>query len=353
MLKLPDTDVLFILDCCYAAQAFSRVEIGRRRFELFTATPPHMKARAPSMKETFTANLTKSLMKLLNENPQGFSTSQLYKEVYFQQELKRKPLLFDQSSKDYGKIWLRPFPRVEDDLTSNSATKKTEKQPKIFIDLRLEMESMPDQLTMNELARAMQYLPHVKLLRFEHLHAPEEELREFMRGIKQAMLLKPLLAKVRRRLAEKKAAQQGLEPPVKDEDCPSKSALYTQRRRSTLYDWSSSKEYIPHGNSATITTIQTVTDAQSHPHTAVESHEVERATERLEYSRFASIGRLFQISYNVDFSGFGEALKRLFTRLKRSWSRKRFWKIFVLATIISAISIYLKRCNSWHQLYKV
>lgn len=61
------------------------------------------------------------------------------------------------------------------------------------------MNTMPDQLVMNELATSTQYLPHVRQLQFVGLIAPEDQLEEFMRGIKKAAALCPLIVRLRHR----------------------------------------------------------------------------------------------------------------------------------------------------------
>jgi len=96
-LKLLDADVLLIVDCCYAANAFARHEYGKRKFELMSATPPTRWARAPSEVGSFTKAFTDWLEKLLAECPEGFSTSRLYREVYWRQSDEIKPFMFDQS----------------------------------------------------------------------------------------------------------------------------------------------------------------------------------------------------------------------------------------------------------------
>lgn len=76
-LKLPDTDILTIIDCCYAARAFNRSEIGKRKFELLAATSASDEARVPQDPRSFTTALCDTLEDLLNRSPKGFTTSKL------------------------------------------------------------------------------------------------------------------------------------------------------------------------------------------------------------------------------------------------------------------------------------
>ncbi|GME26788.1 hypothetical protein AOQ84DRAFT_195078 [Neofusicoccum parvum] len=47
-LKIPDTDQLLIVDCCFAAKAFSTRELGKRKFELLSSAPPGKEALGPA-----------------------------------------------------------------------------------------------------------------------------------------------------------------------------------------------------------------------------------------------------------------------------------------------------------------
>lgn len=234
-LNIPDADIFLVIDCCHAAQAFARQEVGKRKFELLSSTPPDKRARGPSQ-GSFTKAFTDLLEHLLKDFPQGFSTSKLYREIYFQQHTTLKPFLFDQSPFDFGKIWLRPMnPDEKPSLKNHSGS-----ESRATIDLRLHMTKMPDQLMVSELAKAMQYLPYVEELQFEDLRAPDAQLAEFIVGLNKARVLKPLVAKLRRRLAVKRMKQQGIDVSPGSAPAPHKSPLNTRPRNSPLYDWSAS-----------------------------------------------------------------------------------------------------------------
>jgi len=247
-LKLPDTDILVIVDCCFAARAFSRTEMGRRKFELLTATPPLQLTPSPRHPHSFTTALCDALDHLLETEKHGFTTAKLYRHVYFSREDRRKPFLFDQSRFDYGKIWLKPFTRVSPTTNGNGLDTTAEDQPPAkerhyYVDLRLQMSSMPDQLMMNQLATSMQYLPHVKELRFHHLHAPEDQLEEFMNGIRKAAILRPLVVRLRHRRAMKELQERRLKDSLSEIEAPQSTphpTMHTKPADRSIYDWSGS-----------------------------------------------------------------------------------------------------------------
>ena len=234
-LNIPDADIFLIIDCCYAAQAFTRQEVGKRKFELLSSTPPDKRARGPSQ-GSFTKAFTDLLEHLLKDFPQGFSTSKLYREIYFRQHPTLKPFLFDQSPFGFGKIWLRPMnPDAKPPLKDDSGS-----EPRATIDLRLHMTKMPDQLMVSELAKALQYLPYVEELQFKDLRAPDAQLTEFIVGLNKARVLKPLVAELRRRLAVRRMKQQGIDVSPGSAPAPHNSPLNACPRNSPLYDWSAS-----------------------------------------------------------------------------------------------------------------
>ena len=198
-LRLPQTDILFILDCCFAAQAFARVGLGKRKYELLAASAP--KTMVPSAKHlnSFTYHLSKTLEKMLGEpkHANGFSTSELYRRVYHQRGDTVKPFLFDQSLHDYGKIWLRPQKRLE--AQQSGYVKHT-----ASISLTLHMANIPSPAQVNELARALQYIPHVDQIEFGDMHAPTEEILGFLRGMRKVMYVRKLIKSLRERIAAKK-----------------------------------------------------------------------------------------------------------------------------------------------------
>ena len=196
-LRLPHADILFIVDCCYAARAFASEGLGRRKYELMAAAPPDGFVPSAKHNDSFTRRLCDTLEKMLSEvkHSRGFPTSELYRRVYHQIRADIKPFLFDQSLFDYGKIWIRPQEVLPQPVLR---AKKL-----VTIDLTLRMTDMPSAAQINELARSLQYIPHVDEIKIGDMHAPAEEIQEFFFGMKRAMYIKKIMRRLRERIDKK------------------------------------------------------------------------------------------------------------------------------------------------------
>ncbi len=233
-----------ILDCCYAAKAFAREHVGKRKFELITSAPHDQESPAPHLPHSFTKTLYDSLKRLLDENPKGFCTSHLYREVYHTMPIceppkpsNPKPLLFDQARHSFGKIWLRP--QVETDRPPRA------REEGRYLKLTFRLNANPDLAVMNELALHLQFLPHVDQIRFEDLYAPKEQITDFMKLVLQARKLKPLIRKIHakrqlRKIAEMRMGENGTETPS------SLLKLTLDHNHHPAYDWSSASEVSDH-----------------------------------------------------------------------------------------------------------
>ena len=224
-----------ILDCCYAAKAFAREPIGKQKFELLTSAGAHNTVPAPGQLGSFTSVLLDVLRKLLDANPNGFCTSQLYRELFHSipQNIQTNPMLIDQSRQSYGKIWLRPQESVFD-------TKLDTKKEGRFLNLNLQLNDEPNDVVMNELALALQYLPHVVKVRFVSLYAPRHQLESFMRSVSLAQKLRPLVRKLHariklRKLTEMAQNNKAIPPPASFLDILFKPISHP------IYDWSSAR----------------------------------------------------------------------------------------------------------------
>ena len=197
-LRLPHTDILLIVDCCYAACAFDAQGLGRRKYELMASAPPDKLVPSAKHNDSFTRRLCDTLEGILSQKKyiKGFPTSELYRRIYHQTKDHIKPFLFDQSDFDFGKIWLRPLKAPPEPETPGE-------RHHVTIDLTLRLTEMPDPAKINELARALQYLPHVDEIKFEKLHAPAEEIQEFFYCMRQAMHIKKFIKIIRHRLQQK------------------------------------------------------------------------------------------------------------------------------------------------------
>lgn len=251
---MTDTDTLLIVDCCYAAMTFSKKNIGQRKFELLCSVAPTEQAYAPRHANSFTKVLCRSLENLLEENPdKGFSTSQLYRDLYHNSVKGKKPFLFDQSSKNFGWIYLRPVSKVVSEIQE-----KEENEDNIAIELRLEMSKIPTEPEMKELAAHMQYLPLVTRLQFQHLHAPRERLDDLFEDFKRRQKIKPYIRTLRQRVALIRNQKRGV-PNSKE------SKKLTRSDVQGIFDWSAEATFeepgklprrtsIPHGRLSRRTT---------------------------------------------------------------------------------------------------
>ena len=233
-----------ILDCCYAAKAFARDHIGKRKFELITSAAHDLKSPAPHLPHSFTRTLYQCLKRLVEENPTGFSTAHLYREVYHTMPITEppqpsnpKPLLFDQARHSYGKIWLRP--QVVIDRPPNPH------QEGRYLKLKFRLNATPDLAVMNELATHLQFLPHVDQISFEDLYAPKEQITSFMQLIVQAIRLRPLIRRIHakrqmRKISEMRRGENGDPPPS------SLLKLTLDQNHPAAYDWSSATEVSNH-----------------------------------------------------------------------------------------------------------
>ena len=240
--QLPNCDQLMILDCCYSARAFTRKHLGKRKFELLTSSAHDKQSPAPHLPNSFTRALYEALKRLLTENPNGFCTSHLYREVYHTLPTGKKydtrPLLFDQARHSLGRIWLRPQmvmekpPRAKNDGS--------------YLKLTFRLNKDPDLAVMNELALQLQYLPHVDRIRVDDLYAPKEQISDFMRLVFLAVKLRPLVQKLHARRRDRKARE--LSGHNNEEVPPSlkKLQLGQNRLRTSDHIWSSAAQDLTH-----------------------------------------------------------------------------------------------------------
>lgn len=233
-----DTDVLVITDCCYAAMAFSKVEVGLRKFELLTATGPNELGYAPQNPRSFTRLLCNTLEELSNTKG-GFSTSKLYRELYFKVEEGPRPFLFDQSVHDWGRISLQPLGNTSSPPDPGMSPSKN---GDAVLHMLLRLRSKPKPHSMNELARAMQYLPHVKEIQFQSMRAPRMQLEGFMQGVSQAMKLRPLVTRLRKQIDAKRQARLSDSKEIQhSRNEAAGTSPISPRDPSAMFNWDNSK----------------------------------------------------------------------------------------------------------------
>ena len=193
--------------------------------------------------ESFTRALHKAMESLIEQNPKGFCTSHLYREVYHNMPAikpsgKRspKPLLFDQARHSLGRIWLRP--QVLDDTPPKYIEGRTS------LKLTFRLTESPDLAVMNELALQLQFIPHVDQIKFEDLWAPKEQITEFMRMVFLASKLKPLVRKLHARRQVRKF--QALAEKIEKKPAPSLIESHLKAPNRPACDWSSARPYHDH-----------------------------------------------------------------------------------------------------------
>ena len=241
-LRLPNCDQLMILDCCFAAKAFAREPIGKQKFELITSTAHDLFSPAPHLPHSFTTTLYHCLERLVKENPKGFSTSHLYRELYHTMPIMEspnssnpKPLLFDQARHSYGRIWLRP------QIILDKPPKA--KEDGRYLKLTFRLNGVPNLAVMNELALRLQFLPHVEQIRFEDLYAPKEQITDFIKMIVQAKRIRPLI----RKLLAKRQLREIREVGIEDKGIEtSLLKLSLDQKYHPAFDWNGAYENSDH-----------------------------------------------------------------------------------------------------------
>ena len=196
----PNTcDQLLILDCTYAGKAFSHEAIGKRKFELLASCAHDQLCPARG----FATQLSECMQRLLKSSPDGFSTSELYRELYHYKSANKVararfgsgPLHFDESARDYGKIWLRP-----QRLQPKAQTLRN----RVFMNVTFALDGYPDSGVTNEIARALRYVPHINQTKFEKLFDPRATLT---RVVKSVIWIQRLSRKMREKYGATKLRQ--------------------------------------------------------------------------------------------------------------------------------------------------
>ncbi|KAF2685665.1 hypothetical protein K458DRAFT_300405, partial [Lentithecium fluviatile CBS 122367] len=245
-IKISETDMLLIVDSCFAAGAFTDLPFGGRKCELFCSIAEKDWARAPGQEGSFTKILTNSLVEMVRESPLGFSTPDLYRRIYRQQHAAHKPYHFNQSRRDYGKIWLRPC-QQQDDSSTKLESNDDSVDSKYSIDVRFHLTKSLDMVELNKVVKALQWIPFVQRVKMQSMHSPVDELNEFIRALHMANRLRPLLARIRRRrevrLAQQLYASSSPSSPI--ENTTGEQFLGKKPRNVDLFDWSGAKAVTP------------------------------------------------------------------------------------------------------------
>ena len=206
------------------------------------SAPPDKLVPSAKHNDSFTRRLCDTLEVVLGQPKylKGFPTSELYRRIYHQTKDDIKPFLFDQSDFDFGKIWLRPLKVLSEPVSPSQ-------KHHITIDLTLRLTELPDPAKINELARALQYLPHVDEIKFEKLHAPAEEIQEFFYCMRKAMHIKKFIKIIRLRLQRKALAKESRETSHAEGRRPSLRVNVAAHHFQTP-DWSDAEAILRDGS---------------------------------------------------------------------------------------------------------
>lgn len=305
LLHVAHSDVLLIIDCCYASKAFLSERHGRQKFELLASSMSL--SPSPGKPGSFTAALIKVLKQLLSspQHSRGFSTSILYSRLYHHPDLEKyKPLLFDQSHFDYGKIWLRPQRSLANPET---ALKSSDVALDLKIHLNLTKED-PVGLAMNELAKALQYLPHVHHIDFLQLHAGDEEVAMFMQALRWVSHMKKVIRILKERVKERKKRElEAAEPKRRIPRPPSFNQYLTKIPSSSTQDWTAGVAKFSNGAVVPLKISSGDQKQQPAPNQKpLQSHQRRRAF---------WIPGVFYIRYIIDFTGIWFAVAQFFDKV--------------------------------------
>ena len=232
-MRWPSCDQFLIIDCCNAARAFKSEPAGKQKFEILSSAAEEQVVPSPRQNGSFTACLTTSLRRLIQRNPHGFSTSQLYREIYHHNGINKKPWLFDSARRDHGKIWLRP-------QKSTHIYAPPENPGSTHLNLTLRLQDEPDiHLILNQIALKLQYLPHVDQVRFENLYAPKQKVDNLCGFLIQAQKLRPLIRKLHARRRMKKIRQMLTEEDRRTFGRSFAKLLLEQGDNNPAFEWAS------------------------------------------------------------------------------------------------------------------
>jgi hypothetical protein len=246
------------------------------------------------------------------ETKNGISTSILYRELYHCSDLLQlqfKPLLFDQSHFDYGKIWLRPRDKLPRAITAPVIRSDT------TLDLRLHLSLSKDDLmnerrvglAMNDLARALQYLPEVQLIDFMELNAGDAEVAMFLNASRRLTTIKKVIRVLKERVKERKREKLKLEAqdPKRPLHRPPSFAEHLLKNDTTsaTQDWSGGVAQFSNGQEVAVKPILNL-----HPDQQDTARSVAHVHER---RRTLWIPGIVYLTYILDFTGMWNAVARL------------------------------------------
>lgn len=141
--------------------------MGKRKYELLAACQEDDWTPAPARPGSFTTVMTRKIIQLLNDSKHsaGFTISTLFHHLYHDPSLVTRPVLFELSQFDFGKIWLRPQQQIT--------------QPKCTTTLRLTLRGNwhpGDELAIHDIASGLRYLKHIREIEFNGMDSHTNKL---------------------------------------------------------------------------------------------------------------------------------------------------------------------------------
>ena len=223
-LQLSRCDQLVILDSLHSLKAFTGKTVKNRKFDLLASAGPDVANSGANLPHWLTRTLKDVLERLLKENPEGFPTSDVYRELCYTVPFDKpcKPLLFDQAQNGLGRIWLRP--QVQHAPPESQGDRR-------YLKLELKLVGDPEISMMNEIAYYLQRLPHVEQVKIKGLSSPREPLTDFTRMVVQAQKIRPLIRRIVGRRLLRKAHSHRTKIPS------SLSLLSLLQNYQPTYDW--------------------------------------------------------------------------------------------------------------------
>ena len=218
----------------HSLKTFTGITVKNRKFDLLASTGPNVASSGANLPHWLTKRLNDVLERLLEEKPNGFSTSDVYRELCYPAPFDKPcgPLLFDQAQNDLGRIWLRPHVQQHAPPPGSQGDGR-------FLKVELKLVGDPEISTMNEIAFYLQRLPHVERVKLGGLSSPEDALATFVRTVVQAQKIRPLIQRmVARRFLRKAHSHETRTIPS------SLSKLSLSQNYQPACDWSTDDDIV-------------------------------------------------------------------------------------------------------------
>ena len=254
-LQLLTCDQLVIVDGLRSLKAFTGKAVKNRKFDLLASAGHDVASSGVNLPRWLTRTLNDVLERLLKENPKGFSTSDVYRELYYTVPFDEpcKPLLFDQAPHELGRIWLRP--QVQHAPRESQENRR-------YLTLGLKLDGDPELLMMSEILVYLQRLPHVEQVELGDQCLPREQLTDLTRMVVQAQKIRPLIRRIETRPHWSRIANSRKAYPHGTIISSSLSKLSLSQKHQPTYDLSKNMQYDDTANFVKVE--DSIPDAQTH-----------------------------------------------------------------------------------------